>query len=57
MSFLSRLNEISGGAGNICFSFEIIVENCEIFEDDIFDSKVLWMVLPTCPFFSLHASP
>ena len=25
------------------FSFEIIAENFEIFENDIFDCKVLWM--------------
>ena len=33
--FLSRLNEVNGG---------IIRENFEIFENDIFDVKVLWMV-------------
>ena len=26
------------------FSFGIIAENFEVFENDIFDSKVLWMV-------------
>ena len=26
------------------FSFEIIAENFEVFENDIFDGKVLWMV-------------
>ena len=25
-------------------SFGIIAENCEVFENDIFDCKVLWMV-------------
>ena len=50
--FLSRLNEISGGRGNVCFRFEIIAENVELFENDIFDCKVLWTVLPTCPFSS-----
>ena len=47
LMFLSRLNEVSGGIGNICFSFAIIAENFEIF-----DCKVLWMVLPTCSFIS-----
>ena len=42
--FLSRLNETSGGRGNL-FSFGIIAENdFEVFENDIFDWKVLWMV-------------
>ena len=36
--FLSRFNEISGGKENI------IAENFEVFESDIFDSKVLWVV-------------
>ena len=48
--FLSRLIEISGGGRNVCFRFEIIAENFELFENDIFDCKVLWMVLPTYPF-------
>ena len=48
--FLSRLIEISGGGGNVCFRFEIIAENFELFENEIFDCKVLWMVLPTYPF-------
>ena len=26
------------------FSFGIIAEDCEVFWNDIFDSKVLWMV-------------
>ena len=41
--FLSRLNEMSGGRENM-FSFGIIAENFEVFENDIFDSKVLWVV-------------
>ena len=40
---LSRLNEMSGGKENM-FSFGIIAENFEVFENDIFDSKVLWVV-------------
>ena len=42
-TFLLRLNEISGGRGNM-FSFGIIAENFEVFENDIFDEKVLRMV-------------
>ena len=34
--FLSGLNEISGGRGNI-YSFGIIAENFEVFENNIFD--------------------
>ena len=41
--FLSRLNEMIGGSENV-FSFGIIAENFEVFENDIFDCKVLWMV-------------
>ena len=41
--FLSRLNEMSGGREYV-FSFGIIAENFEVFENDIFDRKVLWMV-------------
>ena len=37
--FLLRLNEISGGRGNMS-SFGIIAENLEAFENDIFDHKV-----------------
>ena len=37
--FLSRLNEMSGGKENMC-----LVENFEVFENDIFDCKVLWVV-------------
>ena len=40
---LPRLNEMSGGKENM-FSFGIIAENFGIFENDIFDCKVLWMV-------------
>ena len=40
---LARLNEISGGGCNV-FSFGIITENFEVFENGIFDCKVLWMV-------------
>ena len=41
--FLSRLNEMSGGRENM-FGFGVIVENFEVFENDIFDWKVLWML-------------
>ena len=41
--FLWRLNEISGGRENM-FGFGIIVENFVLFENYIFDCKVLWMV-------------
>ena len=41
--FLSRLNEMSDGRENV-FSFGIIAKNFEVFENDIFDCKVLWMV-------------
>ena len=41
--FLSRLNEMSGGKENM-FSLGIIAENFEVFENDIFDCKVLWVV-------------
>ena len=41
--FLSHLNEMSGGRENV-FSFGIIAENFEVFENDIFDCKVLWVV-------------
>ena len=41
--FSSRLNEMSGGRENMC-SFGVIAENFEVFENDIFDCKVLWMV-------------
>jgi len=34
------LKEIIGGRGNIC---GIIAENFEVFENDIFDLKALWM--------------
>ena len=43
--FLSRLNEISGGREKMCLAgFGIIAENFEVFKNDIFDCKVLWMV-------------
>ena len=42
--FLSRLNEMSGGKEKYVFSFGIIAENFEVFENDIFDCKVLWVV-------------
>ena len=41
--FLSRLNEMSGGRENV-FSFGIIAENFEVFENYIFDCKFLWVV-------------
>ena len=34
---------MSGGRENM-FSFGIIAENFEVFENDIFDYKVLWVV-------------
>ena len=40
---LSRLNEMSSSRENV-FSFGIIAENFEVFENDNFTSKVLWMV-------------
>ena len=43
LKFLSRLNEMSGGRENM-FSFGIIAENFEVFENDIFDCKVFWVV-------------
>ena len=33
---------MSGGRENMCFG--ITAENFEVFENDIFDRKVLWMV-------------
>ena len=42
--FLSRLNEISGGRGNV-FSFGIIAENFEVFENDSSHYKVLWITV------------
>ena len=42
--FLSSLNKMSGRRENLLFSFGIIAENFEVFENDIFDCKVLWMV-------------
>ena len=42
--FLSRLNEISSGRGNMCLVSGSVVENFEVFENDIFDCKVLCMV-------------
>ena len=41
--FLSRLNEMSCGRENV-FSFGIIAENFEVFENDNFAFKVLWIV-------------
>ena len=38
----SRLNEISVGRRNR-FSFGIIAENFEVFGNDIFDCKALWV--------------
>ena len=38
--FLSRLNETSGGRENMC----VVSENFEVFENDIFNCKVLWVV-------------
>ena len=41
--FLTRLNEMSGGRENM-FSFGIIAQNFEVFENDILDCKVLRVV-------------
>ena len=41
--FLSRLNEISSGRGNICLVSGLLRRILN-FENDIFDCKVLWMV-------------
>ena len=41
--FLSRLNEMSGGRENMCFVSGSL-RRIEVFENDIFDCKVLWMV-------------
>ena len=41
--FLSRLNKMSGSRENV-FSFGIIVENFEVFENDNFAFKFLWIV-------------
>ena len=41
--FLSHLNEMSGAREN-GFGFGVTAENFEVFENDIFDCKVLWMV-------------
>ena len=43
LKFLSRLNGMSSGRENV-FSFGIIAENFEVFENENFDSKVLWKV-------------
>ena len=40
---MSRLNEMSSGRKKV-FSFGIVAENFEVFEDDIFYCKVLRMV-------------
>ena len=50
--FLSRLNEMSGGKENV-FCFGIIAENFEVFENDILDCKVLWVV-GKCEWNSVH---
>ena len=39
--FLSRLNKMSGGRENKCFSFGM---NFEVFENKNLDCKVLWVV-------------
>ena len=41
--FFSRVNGMSSSRENV-FSFGIIAENFEVFENDNFDCKVLWMV-------------
>ena len=42
--FLSPLKGKSGSRENMCLVLDITAENCEIFEHEIFDCKVLWMV-------------
>ena len=41
--FLSRLNEMISSRENV-FSFGIIAKDFEVFENDNFPCKVLWMV-------------
>ena len=41
--FLSRFSEMSGVREDM-FSFRIIAENFEVFENEIFHCKVLWVV-------------
>ena len=42
--FLSHLNEMSGARENMCLLSGSFVENFEVFENNILDYKVLWMV-------------
>ena len=42
--FLSRLNEMSGGRENMCLVSGSLRRIGEVFENDIFDCKILWMV-------------
>ena len=42
--FLSRLNEMSGGRENMCLVSGSLRRIFEVFENDIFDCKVLWVV-------------
>ena len=42
--FLSRLNEMSGGRENMSLVSGSLRRNFEVFENDIFDCKVLWVV-------------
>ena len=42
--FLSRLNEMSGGRENMCLVSGSLRRILKFFKNDIFDSKVLWMV-------------
>ena len=42
--FLSRLNEMSGGRENICLFSGSLQRILKVFENDIFDWKVLWVV-------------
>ena len=42
--FLSRLNEMSGGKENMCLVSGSLLRILKVFENDIFDCKVLWVV-------------
>ena len=41
---MSHLNEMSGARENMCLLSGSFVENFEVFENNILDYKVLWMV-------------
>ena len=42
--FLSHLNEMSGGRENMCLVSGSLRRILKVFENHIFDCKVLWMV-------------